>query len=97
MKKSCNWVSVVLGAIPDTYVASQLDIDNVASDTDFDDKRRHDCGDRKCLHRHDADSITSAHYIIDTALTRIITVTVSDWFRFRSWPNKELSSRASFI
>jgi hypothetical protein len=44
VKKSCNWVSVVLGAIPDTYFATQLDIYNVDSyDTDLDDKWSHGC------------------------------------------------------
>ena len=43
MKKSCNWASVVVEAIPDTYAASQLDIDNADSCTDFDDKWRHGC------------------------------------------------------
>ena len=45
MKKSCNWASDVLGAIPDTYVqvACQLDIGNAGSDTYLDDEWRHGC------------------------------------------------------
>ena len=46
MKKSRNWTSVVLGAIPDTYfVLGQLVIDDVdGDDTDFDGKWRHGYG-----------------------------------------------------
>ena len=41
VKKSCSWASVVLGAIPDTYML-QVSIDNVDSyDTDVDDKWSH--------------------------------------------------------
>jgi hypothetical protein len=72
----------VLGAIPDTYFAGQLVIDDVDSyDTDFDGKWRHGCRNERALtdflgfHGTASAWLTSApNFIIYTSSTTIVVL-----------------------
>jgi hypothetical protein len=79
----------VVEAIPDTYITSQLDIDNADSyDTDLDDKWSHGCYGREIAARRRNSSYSIYSINNDNTSLKIGSAPAGPG------PNKELSSRA---